>query len=462
MRPGLKLMGKAGLILAVTALIIWSVLLYIQNAGLIRVGELKINPSAEIDPNRRYEITLWEQPIYLPLLDQKSRQTALEAAATELNQVYPNITVDVKILEDASSEYLLQALEAGVGPDIVGIAHIGLLLDETGQIPITSYITEEAREDLLPAVKNGISYKNQLWVWPKWVSNPVWLGHFSKVSLIHDSLSISARSFIEQANHYRIKLGYNAYDPSFFYNLITSGTGKPMFSSEGVLYWTENDLLLVATFLSDLQKEGIMSKAVEEEARTRLSRFWTNQLDMIAPINYPLLHHAFSRTGEITYEEVSTGHQNTKQELILLSSPYLYDYHPGVSGSMAGYAVLVTNKSDSDHVKASMIVAEHLSKRVGLWEASKILAVPAYTSAFNQWQRATGLPLHYTAFLQEIAARTVPPPIKRIWAETESEAMERVVQPALLRLLEGSITPEEFAGSVINELDAFVISNAPK
>ena len=54
-----------------------------------------------------------------------------------------------------SAERLLEALEAGVGPDIAALAGGAVLVDTAYQVPVTPYMQAATREDLLPAVRSG-------------------------------------------------------------------------------------------------------------------------------------------------------------------------------------------------------------------------------------------------------------------------------------------------------------------
>src|SRR5690606_2981544 len=96
---------------------------------------------------------------------------------------------------------------------------------------------------------------------------------------------------------------------------------------------------------------------------------------------YPILHHAFTRTGEITHDSERAGPQSGSSQLTITSAPFVGDHLNGSLGIVAGYAVFMRQQHvGDDHTKAAMLVAQHLSRRAGNWEAANMLTVPAYAS----------------------------------------------------------------------------------
>lgn len=440
------------------------------NARLLKIGNYRVDPLAKINPNRQYDIVVWEHDIFIPGISPEARRMALEAAAAELSNLYPNITVQIDLISATDAgDRLLEALEAGVGPDVMGLTSGGILLDPLRQVPITPYMTDEGLADLVPSVAQAVRKDGHLWAWPRWVTLSVWLGHADRLGAISGLPALNRSTVSAHADEWKRAVGnrppvaYNALDVDFFTGIMVASTGQSLLSDSGELQWSEDDIKAGAQLVYQLVNEGLIGKDLESIARNRLSAFWTGGASIIAPVGPAILHHALSRLGELTHDPDSDAPLAGKSQLAIMSPPLFTDQLHGITGSVASYAVFLREQhAGDDHTLAAMLVAQHLSRRAGYWEAANLLAVPAYASSLAQWELDSGMMRDNVNALSTLVQRFIAPPVGQRWAQIEAQALQQVVLPSVMRLVEGAVNPEIFATDVARELAAFISARTGK
>lgn len=448
-----------------TGLVVVGWYAYQWNARLIRVGERRIDPLANIDPTRRYDVLVWEHDLFIPGVATEERQAALEAAAATLADVYPNISIAFEFIEaDKAVETLTEALAAGVGPDIASLTHGGMLVDAAHQVPIESYRTVEAADDLLPSVARAVQQNEHVWAWPRWASLSFWLGHTEHLDGLNAPL-LPLSTLTEQGHVWKSALGnrppiaYNAYDVDLFNGIVVANTGRSLLSDTGELQWTQKDLEDAAHLLHHLLDHGLMAKEVPTVSRNRLRSFWEGGAALIAPVDHTLLHHAISRVGELTHDPDHPNARSGPSQLTITSAPFMSEDLNGSHGYVAGYGVFLREEhAGDDHTRVAMLVAQHLSRTAGYWEAATLLTVPAYASSLAHWERDSGLMQVHVHSMTELARRLVAPPIDYGWARLEAECLTEVILPRLPGLIQGDMAPKTFAEAVWRDLHSLISS----
>lgn len=449
---------RALIVLVAAALLFGAWSWYTWQSRLIVVGELRIDPATPVDPNRRYHILLWEEDLYLPGHGMQPYRDAVHEAIRELAAVYPNITVEVVFFTaDELARQLEEAIAAGVGPDIVATSR-GHLVDPGVQVPVDPYLTPDARDDLLPFAAAAVSLDGRLWAWPRWVGLHLWLHHADAAGVDAPEPAPSGEALLARAEALHSRgidlVAYNAYDPALLTGIITATTGKPLLQG-GLVQWEEDEIAAAAAFLQQLAAAGYVPDDPAEASRSRLAAFWERKAAAIAPVNHLLLHHAFTRVGELTQDEDGSVSPAADSQLVITAPPSLAGALLGVEGEAAAYAVLVrANYAGDDHTQAAMRVAEHLSRRLGVWLAGRLLGVPAYASAVPQWERGSGLPEAHASRLLALAEHVVAPPVDREWADLDEMLRHQVIAERLPALLARQVTAEEFAARLLQEMRA--------
>ncbi len=453
-----------GLLLVVAALFGGGRYYYLWQKRLLRVGDVAIDPLRAIEPTKAYDVLVWEYDLYIPGVNPELRRAALEAAAAELQELHPNIRIRFEWFEGSpSAERLLEALEAGVGPDIAALAGGAVLVDTAYQVPVTPYMQAATREDLLPAVAAAVGSGEHLWVWPRWIDMTVWVGRAASVRELADrpALGVDELLQLRQTWHAPGSSGspvvYQVYDPALFLAVAVGITGRSLLTSDGALAWSRDEIARAAGVLSGMASEGLLSRDADEISRTRLRRFYEGEAHLMGPVNRTLLHHVLSRFGDLTHDAERITPPEGMAEVAILSAPLPDGRLLGQYGTVASYAVFRrTDHAGDDHTQAVMQVAQHLSRRMGYWEAANLLAVPPYASSLTSWSRDAGLIQEQAEALIVLAERLAAPPVDAYWSLIEQRAAEEVIVPLLPDLIRGEITAERFAEEVVRGVQSFL------
>lgn len=432
---------------------------YLYFSRLVTVGERRIDPMAEVDPRRGYHLVVWEYEVPLPWESGAHRQ-ALEDAIAEFRKVWPNITVELEVLPwHAGHARLREALAKGEPPDVYSMPLGARKVDPEWQVPVEPYLAREAREDLLPSAARALSDRDGLWGWPRWVQPKVWVAREDMASELarprsrwtrEEFLSVLA-AVKTRSGAYGLAL--NPYDPSAFVEAMVASTGKNLIGNDGSRGWSVDELTRGFAFFQELIRRGLVDEDPASMARSRLARFWNRRAAVIAPVNPWLLQHLMSRGGVTGSADGGTGEG---EHLAVAVPPPAFDAAPGPArhpAVVAGYIVF-RQKEDrgDDHIKAAMLLAEHLSRRMGPWEAARLFAVPAHPSSWNAWRSDAGLPQKELDLLIEWARAAVGPPLVDAFAQIEERAIESVLAPQFLRLWDG-VDAETLAQEVAAGVD---------
>lgn len=443
------------------ALVVTGWYVYTWQARLITVGDLRIDPLAPIDPARRYVIVVWLEDLHMPTVRPEQHRAATAAAIAELNEVYPNISVFVEYFGVGElSARLEEALTAGVGPDIAGLLG-GSRVSPGRQVPIDPYLSAESRLDMIPTAEVAVRQGDRLWAWPRWLTFNVWVAHAPFAQEMHEAVP-HADTLLTQATAWSASrnlpaIAYNGYDPHLWFDVYVASGGERLFSEDGELRIDVEAAERSATLLTQWVAEGVMSRQVANASRSRLAAFWDRRAALMMPANHLLLHHALSRTGELAHDEDGRDAHTQPAPLSLLAPVYTGDHWQGVPGHAAVYVALLRDEhAGDDHTRAVMHVGEHLSRRLGLWEAVHLLAVPAHPTSLHKWETATGMRPEMASQLIDWSSRMIAPPVDRAVAQIEAEALSQVVAPLQLALLSGELTPALFTERLESDLVALL------
>ena len=388
---------------------------YLWQKRLLRVGDVAIDPLRAIEPTVAYDVLVWEYDLYIPGVNPELRRAALEAAAAELQELHPNIRIRFEWFEGSpSAERLLEALEAGVGPDIAALAGGAVLVDTAYQVPVTPYMQAATREDLLPAVAAAVGSGEHLWVWPRWIDMTVWVGRAASVRELADrpALGVDELLQLRQTWHAPGSSGspvvYQVYDPALFLAVAVGITGRSLLTSDGALAWN-NDEIARACFQNGLRRSSFTGTPTRSPAPGYAVSM--KEAHLMGPVNRTLLHHVLSRFGDLTHDAERIAPPEGTAEVAILSAPLPDGRLLGQYGTVASYAVFRrTDHAGDDHTQAVMQVAQHLSRRMGYWEAANLLAVPPYASSLTSWSRDAGLIQEQAEALIVLAERLAAPP----------------------------------------------------
>lgn len=420
---------------------------------LIPVGEVRIDPMASIDPERRYRLVVWEHEVPLPW-DAGSHRKALADAVDEFTKVWPNVTVEVHFLEwDEGHGRLREALATGTPPDVYGMPFGVRLFDAGWQIPIDPYLAQEAASDLFASARRAVSHDGRTWAWPRWILPGLWAARDDLIpSPGQGRFAWTSGEFLEVAADAKTKAGAlglaaNAYDPYLFYDVMVATTGRNLIGADGRRAWSIEEIEKGLAFFKELIERGVTGSDAARMSRTRLASFWNGRAAVIAPTTPWLMRHLLTRgVGE-------EGAGSRRGAVRPVPPPSLDQPPEALRATVAGYVIFRQDPyQGDDHTRLAMFLAEHLSRRLGAWEAAQLFAVPAHPSALERWRAETGFPATELEPVIEWAATALAPPLLDAHAEQQARAVESALADEFAKLWSGA-DPADLAVRIAAAVD---------
>jgi len=171
------LAGLVALVLVAAAAGTWLVL----NSGSKKAG---LDPQAAIDPDRGYHLVVWDYrlPYSSPSGAPFSESSA--EAIRRFERRYPNVTVDLHLLDpSAGPTDLAAALTAGYPPDVYCSPFGPPATGSDLQIPIGLYLDYETWAEYHPVAWQTVKTGGTVWSWPRYLLLWPWLGNVDLLSL---------------------------------------------------------------------------------------------------------------------------------------------------------------------------------------------------------------------------------------------------------------------------------------
>jgi len=441
----------AALIIAGGAYVYWS-----YQGRLVQVGDVQIDPNASIDPSRSYTLVVWEREVPLPW-ETGAHTEAVNEAISEFQKVWPNIHVELRIFgwEDGHGD-LREALSDGNPPDVYGMPLGTRLIDAHWQIPVTPYMSAEAAQDTLESALRAVSADGVAWGWPRWILPQVWIAREDLTESLGGSrVAWNADEFLEILAESKTKSGsqgimLNPYDGNLFFEVMVASTGRNVLDETGRRAWSVEEMTQALTLFDTIIDRGLTLNDAARMSRTRLATFWNRQASIVAPVNAWLLRHLMTRGGVVGDEGgLSDEVQHTS---VAVPPPTVgtTQHYPALVG---GYAVFRKEPyQGDDHTKAAMLLAEHLSRRLGPWEAANLFAVPAHFTSWEMWRTDSGLPEKEIELLTQWSSKAIAPPLADGHASRQQRIIDHVLGEAFVKLWSG-VEPLQIAEEIAQAID---------
>ncbi|TCL73219.1 ABC-type glycerol-3-phosphate transport system substrate-binding protein [Hydrogenispora ethanolica] len=138
---------------------------------------IRLDPRARIHPKKTYHLTVWDYD--LPLQRQEY-QDYLRRAIRRFQESYPNIRVELKLLDLLDGEkQLAQALRTGDLPDVYCSLYQVPSFDYRWQIPVAPFLTQAELRVFDPTLVKMMSVAGLQCYFPRWTAPVVWIGNRS-------------------------------------------------------------------------------------------------------------------------------------------------------------------------------------------------------------------------------------------------------------------------------------------
>ena len=407
---------------------------------------LTIDPRARIDPERRYQLVVWDEVIAVPWAAETYAEVLAQAVA-EFQERWPNAEVRLSLVDPhASQGHLAAAVAAGRPPDVYGTVR-GLVVYPSHQIPATPYLPAVSGDEppyFQAAALAGLTYDGAVWGWPRGLWWSVWLANAAL--LARAGLDVERvlsqgwtwREFTDAAG--RLSGAVNAMlvldatsVATLEHLMLNAGAGGYAFDAG----FNESALAQVAGILRGLIERRAIPADAEAASRTRLQRLFEERAAVIGPVG-PTLVQAVLRRRPEQFTPVPIPH--------LENAAMVAPMEPG------GYFVFRQDAyQGDDHVRLAMELAQWLAGRTEAWLAETLGVIPARTDALHAWQQLAPLDARSKSFLAGYLqhART-----QGLTLPAEAVAGLRArVAPHWQSFWAGSLAPEAFAAAVRRELE---------
>lgn len=417
---------------------------------------LTIDPRARIDPERRYDLLVWEETIPIPWASATHRDVLARAVAA-FEERWPQARVLWHLLDPAEARNrLAAAVAAGRPPDVYG-SRQGLVLFPSHQIPAGPYVpgTEPGQPPLFaPAARAGVTHGNQVWGWPRGLWWQAWLADrelFARGGIdpqVLLSRGWTWEEFTEWASRLRGVVDHplvlDTTAVATLEHLILNG-GAPAFPAPpDDAGWSPELVLRVAGFLQDLVHQGALPKDAAAASRTRLERLLTGRAAVVGPVN-PYVVQSVLRREPDRYRLVPIPHHGAAPEAAPMeTSAYFVFRQDPYQGD--------------DHTRLSMELAHWLAQQTETWLVQNLGVLPARTAALPDWQANAPLDDDSKAFLVDYmqqgahGGQAAP-------ADDLERLRERLHSP-WQAFWEGTLSGEGLAEALRRELDG-ALSPAP-
>jgi hypothetical protein len=163
---------------------------WIKTGPGVKLGEdfIPCNPKAKIDPKKIYHLRLWDYNWPMPQGKSSYRNYLLQVIKN-FQEIYPNVKVEIKLLDLNRSAELIQALNKNEAPDIYCSAYTIPGFNIRKQIPVGPYLNKLEQDSYFSNVKNPLTYHQVLCYFPRWIGPEFWIGNRSMIEA--SGLSVS-------------------------------------------------------------------------------------------------------------------------------------------------------------------------------------------------------------------------------------------------------------------------------
>ncbi|MFW5976334.1 MAG: hypothetical protein ACOCQS_00155 [Bacillota bacterium] len=358
-------------------------------------GEFKVNHTAEIDPERDYNINIWFNPFYRTIDQYQGKENEFfDKIQSQVKKEYPNINLkanEVNFLE--SEARLSQSIEKKQPPDIYFNFTNDSLINEKFQIPVDNFLTSEEEEKF-----KKYEINDNLWGWPLLVQPQNWLGNNKNIEMKQENNFMENISSLKEAD-----LIFNYRD----YTLL-----RQLMALKGVdeLHLTEDKKLTeevltqlheVFLFLHQLRKRDLFGNSfLDMMDENFVKSFIEDDSIIIGPLN-PWLEHLLNHRYPDSVKKIKVDNLIRTYTLnVFYQEPYKGD----------------------DHIKAVMEVSRIITQEFSQ-ELAKNLDLQTVDDLDNE-------EINNSIKILEITPQTRP-----VW--------ENKIIPAWLDFWEKGLTPEE-------------------
>jgi len=401
-----------------------------------------IDPRAEIDPGKRYTLTLWDFERPWPD-DAGGYRAALEKALAGFERRFPNAAVKVELLPwGEGDERVAAALKQGTPPDVLSSGPVfrsdwGPLL-----IPCGPYLAPEELEEYMEVALRGASKGGEFIAWPRWLEPALWAGNGELLAAAGVPVAEiqaegwSWETFARAAGEVHKLAGepylFTSFDLFTLWQEVGRGGVTPELGKTSPPLAPER-VRRAAERTAAFWEQAAVPRSLGKGDYAGLEDFFTGRAAVFGPVKPWFLRATYERTKRVERGSLEAG--AAPPFAVVLLPPAGLGGREGVPVAWENLYVFRQRRyQGDDHTRLAMELARHLS-RTSAELAAELDLVPAYRPAQLTWLSAwkmgqgevvlrwleRGVPAPFPAEVAEARSR-LEPLLKKFWAGELSAA----------------------------------------
>lgn len=420
-----------------------------------RIETRNYNPEIVINPQKQYTIEVWDFKNPHIYISEAMQVEVWKKITDEFRAAYPNIQVDVKLLEE---EEYLEAIEKGIRnnkmADIV-IDWLGTpFIDLNMQMPVHKYhsLTEE---EYLKGTIEYVTYKDGIVAYPLIAIPNLLIGNQEILDEYVNVIEIavegwSLEHFIDTITKMKDICQYPVsvfdYKGSFTPNLLVQG-GVESIIEDKKFSWYGHTLVSWFMQVDKLKNQGLINGN-----KMWLRDFWQGDIGLLAGAQTWVVTETANRNQALSEGKIRDAASTKQIKTILLPYPY-YAEHGNNYGMEQVSAVPFSQRQykGEDHSKAVMEFLAFMGPNYSLGFSNIPGFIPASNTVTKQWSEQNGLDPYSSRSIQ-LSAINGRPIKSRYFRDLhrEEQALEKV-QPILDDYWLGNIQLQEFIQRMSNQ-----------
>lgn len=409
--------------------------------------EFVLDPQAKIDANKSYRLVLWDERFPLPARMAGEQERVIRQAIAEFNQMYPNVTVEVRLVEHGQMDReLVEAVNHGVPPDIAMVT--GARRPYPLQLPITKFLEDLGEHQYFPPILIRSCVDEEAWYWPSWSLVRVMALNKRLVGTAFANVGQERQGALDEVGegqwvislkqlryampYVKGKMVWQGGNAEMFASLLV-GEGAHLIQPDQTTGWTRERILAVSEIIEDMVSKQYLSFTTGD----LLDQFYTEKAAIIAPVGAWIIQKIPKKAGSRRPLKPS--------DIQLLPLPADAAFGPAAPKDF-GVAVFRQDKrKGAAHTRLAMEFGRLYAKYMGLFYSTVCFGVPAYVPLHGLWAEQLGLDAEQQAALVAAASGSSVPILSGNWKLVYQQLYSEIVEPAVITFQQGKTPAAELA-----------------
>lgn len=425
--------------------------------------EFVLDPQAQVDMSKTYRLVLWDERLPLPARMSGEQERAIKQAILEFNQLYPNVSVDVTLIDYGKMDSeLRKAISKGTPPDVAMVA--GGRRPYRFQLPVTKFLEDLGEPQYFPPTLIRSCFEEDVWFWPSWslvrvmaLNRRLTGNAFSQVGQERQGAldeigdgqwAISLRQLRHIMPYVKGKMVWQGGDAEMFTSLLL-GEGVHLVQADLTTGWTKERILAASELVEDMMTKKYLSFTTGN----LLEMFYTEQAAIIAPVGAWVIEKVPKKSGGGGLKPADIG---------LMPLPANAAFGPAPPKDF-GVAVFRQEKwKGAAHTRLAMEFARLYAKYMGLFYATVRWGVPAYLPLHGLWAEKLQIDAEQQAAILTAASGSSMLMLPENWERVQQQVYEEIVEPTVITFQQGKTPAAELAKYLSEQISEVLASEMKK